>query len=381
MRKDKLHPDDKVYTAAMLVARQKTSDYVTKKPAVSFYTPMLIHCTLPHSDPKVRDWIRSNGNSKLIVSSGINDKGEPIGVPYGSCPRLVLAYIITQVIQTKERRVEMGTSFTNFLNEIGYAGNFRGTTRASQSIYGQVLKLLKSNITYQGTLGEKSVGFERLDIARKVELFWDIKNPTQEGFWPSFINVTEDFFAAVEENPVPLRTDVLKSLRKSPLALDVYMWVSYRLFTLQKTDTSVVSLNYSRLQEQFGSGIDEANYRQFRREFRLAFGKVAEHWTTPEGKCLLNYELEEDRVTLFRSPLSVGRKRGAITAEMEAEEIFRTRRFDGKTMLEARSIAGTTWDVKTLAEMYFAWVDTKDEKPKFPAKHFLAFARRHCEHS
>jgi hypothetical protein len=52
------------------------------------------------------------------------------------------------------------------------------------------------------------------------------------------------------------------------------MWASYRLFTMHNTGQDSISLGYGRLQEQFGTGIAEANYRQFRKEFRLAFAKV-----------------------------------------------------------------------------------------------------------
>ena len=41
-------------------------------------------------------WIRKNGDFSLIVCSGFDRDGTPYGIPYGSFPRLVLAYIITQ---------------------------------------------------------------------------------------------------------------------------------------------------------------------------------------------------------------------------------------------------------------------------------------------
>ena len=105
-----------------------------------------------------------------------------------------------------------------------------------------------------------------------------IKNPEQGSLFGSFIDLSEDFHTAILRSPVPLRTDVLKALRKSPLALDVYMWISYRLFTMQNAGQEQITLGYGRLQEQFGTGIAEKNYRQFRRELKLAFAKVAQYW-------------------------------------------------------------------------------------------------------
>jgi len=66
------------------------------------YTPILIQCTLPHSDPKVNPRIRKNGDFSLIVCSGFDHDGTPYGIPYGSFPRLVLAYTVTQDHQLVE---------------------------------------------------------------------------------------------------------------------------------------------------------------------------------------------------------------------------------------------------------------------------------------
>jgi hypothetical protein len=86
------------------------------------------------------------------------------------------------------------------------------------------------------------------------------------------------------------------------------MWISYRLFAMQANRQEDVSLSYGRLQAQFGTGIAESNYRQFRKELKLAFKKVAEHWRSPEGKKqALHYEFHKDRLTLYRSPLLVAK--------------------------------------------------------------------------
>jgi len=51
----------------------------------------------------VNPWIRKNGDFSLIVCSGFDRDGTPYGIPYGSFPRLVLAYIITQDHQLVEK--------------------------------------------------------------------------------------------------------------------------------------------------------------------------------------------------------------------------------------------------------------------------------------
>ena len=201
--------------------------------------------------------------------------------------------------------------------------------------------------------------------------------------WGSYIELSEKFHQAILANPVPLRTDILAALRKSPLALDVYMWVSYRLFTLQNSGQEQVSLSYGRLQEQFGTGISEANYRSFRRDFKTALARVAQYWRSPNGeKELLNYELHEDGLTLYRSPLLISiprRKIAEKAAEDEAARILAQRKFDDLTMKQARQVAGSKWDIRWLESQYFEWIEREGVTPKDPRAHFLAFIKAHMK--
>ena len=380
------HPDDRSRIEALNSVGQALRGLTPEKPQTSYYTPFLIQCTLPHSDPETPTWVKTNGDFTLKVTSGIDKEGNFYGIPYGAFPRLVLAYIITAIKETGALRIELAAGFTAFLKEIGYTGNLRGDTRASRAMQRNLIRLLNSNIAFERSAGNAEQGSiisGRLDVADTIALWWDYKNPDQDSLWGSYIEVSEKFRQAILANPLPLRRDIIAALRKSALALDVYMWVSYRLFTLQNTGQEQVSLSYGKLQEQFGTGISEANYRSFRRDFKNALGKVAKYWRSPDGeKELLNYELREDGFTLFRSPLLIGipkRKIAEQAAEEEAQRIISTRKFDEITMKQARQIAGSQWDVRWLANQYFDWVQQKGSAPKDPRAHFLAFIKSHRE--
>jgi hypothetical protein len=159
------------------------------------------------------------------------------------------------------------------------------------------------------------------------------------------------------------------------------MWVSYRLFTMQAADQEQVTLGYGRLQEQFGTGIAEKNYRLFRSRFKQALADVAEYWRSPDsGKQLLHYELHEDGLTLFRSPMLIDlprRKIAATAAQEEAKRILAARKFDDITRKQARQAAGEKYDVRWLETQYFAWIEAKGIAPKDPKAHFLSFIKRH----
>lgn len=383
-RSPRTHPGERTKIEVLNQSAKLFHGVPQEKAPTSYYTPELIQCTLPHSDPKARDWKRTNGNFTLIVSSGVDDKLEPYGVPYGAFPRLVLAYIITRVVQTGERRIELASHFGTFLKEIGYTGNLRGNTRASKAVHNQLLRLLRASITFDYREGDAQRGMltvHDVKIAPKFALWWDYSRPDQGSLFETFIILSEDFHGSIMRAPVPLRTDILAALRKSPMALDVYMWVSYRLFTLNYAGQNQVTLSYGRLQEQFGTGISKVNYRSFRRDFKVALAKVAEFWHSPDGeKQLLNYELHEAGLTLFASPLLVPipkRKIADKATTHEAAQILTNHKFDDLTIKQARQVAGSKWDVQWLEGQYFEWIEQEKIIPKNPRAHFLAFIKTH----
>src|SRR5712692_2505403 len=370
----RVHPDDRGRIEGLNALATLIQGAPQPRMPLRYYTPILIQCTLPHSDPKTPSYAKTNGDFSLIVSSGFDRDGKPYGIPYGSLPRLVLAYIITRVIETGERRTDLSSHFSGFMREIGYTGNHKGTGVKGRRVRGQLVRLLRASITFEGNR-DGHLAVQDVKVAPKFELWWDYKNPEQDSLFGSYIDISEDFRQAILRAPVPLRTDILKALRKSPLALDVYMWTSYRLFVMQSTGQEALSLGYGRLQKQFGTGIAEENYRLFRSRLKQAFADVDKHWRAADGENqALNYEFEPTKLLLYRSPLLVNAK--PTRAQEAARRILESRSFDEVMRRKARQLAGK-WDVPFLTRQYFDWIEREGIAPKDPCSHFLDFIKTH----
>ena len=82
----RVHPEDRSRTKALNDMATLFHGVPETKAELSYYSPILIQCTLPHSDPKTASWARKNGNAALVISSGFDKDGNMIGVPYGSFP-------------------------------------------------------------------------------------------------------------------------------------------------------------------------------------------------------------------------------------------------------------------------------------------------------
>jgi hypothetical protein len=74
----------------------------------------------------------------------------------------------------------------------------------------------------------------------------------------SSVILSEEFYREILAHPVPLDTRILKALRSSPLAIDLYTWLTYRVSYLKKETV----IPWERLQEQFGS--DYAEVKKFK---------------------------------------------------------------------------------------------------------------------
>lgn len=203
----------------------------------------LVQVTLPHRNPgNIPVWTRSNGNLTVAIQPGANIAArKSYGYPYGTIPRLLLFWITTEAVRTKSPLLELGNSLSGFMAELGL-NNANGGTGAKRSdarrLRDQMERLFNAFISFQANLErDDSTGTARLNMAvvRKTELWWSRKDPEQTALWGSTIELGQDFFAAITAYPVPADIRALRALKRSPLALDLYAWLSYEAFRAHRT--------------------------------------------------------------------------------------------------------------------------------------------------
>ena len=206
----------------------------------AFMARELVQCTLPHSNPgNIAQWTRRNGNVTLGIVPGRDfEKNCSIGYPYGVIPRLLLFWITTEAVRSKNRRLELGHNLSEFMREVGLDPNTGGGKRGdAYRLRDQMRRLFKATISFQQTMEEPHRHGERwldMQIAPVAELWWDPKQPEQGALWGSWIELGEKFFQAITAGPVPVDMRVLRAIKRSPLALDLYAWATWRVFRLSK---------------------------------------------------------------------------------------------------------------------------------------------------
>jgi hypothetical protein len=161
---------------------------------------ILVQATLPHSRPKTHEFERVNGRFTLYMNAPPS-----VGLPYGSYPRLALAWLSTEA----EGHAAGG----------GYT------------------------------------------IAHKHELWWSPRDPEQRPLWNSVVILSSEVYDELVAHAVPIDLRALKALKGSPLALDIYSWLTYRMSYLRRP----CLIPWEALHAQFGA--DYGRLGDFKRKF------------------------------------------------------------------------------------------------------------------
>lgn len=220
----------------------------------AFMARQLVQATLPHRNPgdDVPAWSRKNGSLTLTIRPGWdNKKKKTIGYPYGTLPRLLLFWLITEAVRTNSPRIELGKSLANFMEKLGLDSSRGGKRSDATRLREQMTRLFQSVISFEQSEDGRTAWLN-MQVAPKGMMWWDKKRPKQDMFWESWVQLGEDFFKAITEAPVPVDIRALKALKNSALALDLYSWVTYAAYQTQKTGRKRY-VPWKLLHDQFGA--------------------------------------------------------------------------------------------------------------------------------
>ncbi len=229
---------------------------------IGFMARPFVQATLPHRDTQALVHTRHNGRLTLKITG---DKD--LGLPYGRYPRLLLAWMTREACRTKSRRLELGHSLSSFMAQLGLTPT-GGRSGTIPRLRDQMARLFLSTVSFTDyDPGAGRLADDRFTIADKTRLWWSPSEEREQPFWGSFVVLSELGFRALSERPVPVDMATLRSLR-SPLALDIYCWLTYRNSYLQRP----TRIPWPALAAQFGGSYNDR--RNFKRKFRAALRQV-----------------------------------------------------------------------------------------------------------
>lgn len=223
--------------------------------AIGYMARVLTQATIPHKQVEGNEFTRTNGKFNLSILSPAK-----IGLPYGTVPRLLLSWLTTEAVKTKSNELILGNTLSAFMEELGLipSGGRWGTIRR---LHEQMQRLFSASISCsyeEKDVQNSGLGFH---IAKQYHLWWHPKQPDQSTIWQSSVTLSQDFFEEIIDRPIPIDMRALNALKRSPLALDIYCWLTYRMSYLKKS----TCIPWEVLELQFGA--DYKLTRQFKAKF------------------------------------------------------------------------------------------------------------------
>ena len=210
---------------------------------LGFMARTMALCSLPRTNPGNRtQYKRVNGPYTLIMTATGNHK-----LPFGNLPRLLLAWVSTEAVRTRSRVLVLGSSLSEFMRALGINSTSGGARGEQTRLRNQMKRLFGCTVSliYQDERGETAVNSV---VARHTEFWWNERKPDELSLWESKIELGEDLFNEIISHPVPLNMNTLTALKRSPLGLDLYLWLVYRTFPLR----APLRLTWRLLYSQFG---------------------------------------------------------------------------------------------------------------------------------
>ena len=246
--------------------------------------------SLPHKRIEEPLWRRQGHRTTLLVESGRTGQGGWIGVPYGSMARLILLYLQTEAIRTSDPEVELGRSMHAWLSRMGIPAGGKNYKLVGE----QARRISACRLTFLTEIPGAELRQNGAFVQNAITLT-AAADERQRALWQDRVRLDDGFWRSLREHPVPVREEAVRAIGTRSLALDVYIWLAYRLHSLSRS----TPVAWTALHGQFGAGFKAV--RQLKPTFREALAIALAVY--PEAKV----GVEAAGVVLHPSPPAVQR--------------------------------------------------------------------------
>ncbi len=242
---------------------------------------------LPHKRTDAIEWVRDSADIRLRIESGKSHDGTAVGIPFGYVARLILLYLQTQAIKTRSREVELGRSMHSWLKAMGLNSGGKGY----EAVREQSRRLSLCRLTfYRIADGGEAV----MNGSFVREAILPIRDTgSQLSLWRETVVLDEVFYESLVRHPLPVRESAIKAMSGRSMAIDLYIWLAYRLHHL----TRATRVPWPAVYRQFGAGF--ALQRQFKVHAREALALALAAY--PEAQV----KVDDEALTLLPSPAPV----------------------------------------------------------------------------
>jgi hypothetical protein len=201
--------------------------------------------SLPHKRTEAPYWRRQGNRTTLLVESGRDRDGELIGVPYGSIARLILLYLQTEAVKTGNPEVELGRSMKAWMTRMSLSAG----GKTYQLVSEQARRISGCKLTFFTELASAELRSNGAFVQSSISLA-GLADESQPTLWQDKVRLDDGFWRSLKEHPVPVREEALRAIGTRSFAIDLYIWLAYRLHSLTKP----TPITWAAIHAQFGAG-------------------------------------------------------------------------------------------------------------------------------
>lgn len=194
------------------------------EPEIAYHHTVFCQTALPYRQVEDRIWERSNGFLSLSIEAGRalhpeSQKWVNLPLPFGPKARLIQIYLDTQAKLNDKPMVELEGSMTSFIKQLqGRAPNgpeLRKFKDQAAALAGALFRFAATRHDRTFQIDAKIVsGFE----------LWYPRDERQHVLFPSFVRLSDEYFATLREHAVPLDHRAVAAMQHNALMLDIYKW-------------------------------------------------------------------------------------------------------------------------------------------------------------
>jgi hypothetical protein len=211
---------------------------------------------------------------------------------------------MTEAIRTDNREVVLGRSARHVLGRMGltYGGQI------AQAIRDQMARLSACHLRWAWERDGCDINQSGSFIMASITLH--DQDESRGDVISDAVRLAPEFFDSLKKHAVPLSEEAVGALSYSPMSLDIYAWLGYRLHSLDRP----TPVSWPAVASQFGPGYKAL--RQFRADFLPCLGAACAAY--PDAKV----ELTDRGLCLYpsRPPISkimIGLTRSGLVTQLE----------------------------------------------------------------
>jgi Plasmid encoded RepA protein len=262
-------------------------DTSPEKAARSYVYSAWCHAGMPHRKPRedAANWRIETDFVTLLIEPGTrveaNGQEAPIGLPFGSYARLILIDWQTEALERASRDVLMGPSLKASLKRMGLPHG----GKVMELVREQVERLASCRFTFHLKAAGGRGAITNVNIVDHIE-YAEVQSGGRNRRYVERVRLSELFYQQLSAHPVSIDRASVVAIRNSSMALDLYMWLAYRLRSLEGEKV----ISWTALKGQFGGGVNlMRNFKPlFSENLQLALSvyRTANVVMTPNGVLL-----------------------------------------------------------------------------------------------